>query len=90
MNAADYQPPLFDSPAPPPKRRARPVTASVRYSKIKPKHRTLCDDCCQEIHKLGQGIAPLPRHATWRRKDAAGSVVLCQAHKDERQDSEQD
>jgi len=83
----EYQPPLFDSPAPPPKRRrAQPTTA--RYAKIKPKHRTLCDDCCRAIHELGQALAPYPRHAVWRRTDAAGAVLLCQAHKDERHDED--
>jgi len=88
MNEED-QLPLFDVPAAGQRwRKQQRVSPSIRYSKIRPRHRILCDDCCLDIHKLGQMLAPLPRRASWRRTDKAGSMSLCQAHKDERHDDE--
>jgi hypothetical protein len=89
----DEQPPLFEHPAPPPPkfRSPRQVAAqtAIRYSKIKPPgRRILCDDCCREIHRLGQAVAPYPSHATWRRTGPDGAQVLCQRHKTARHDDE--
>jgi len=86
----DDQLPLFDSPQPVPARprQPRPPSDKVRYARARLRVRTLCDDCCLAIHELGQALAPLPRRALWRRTDAAGSMMLCQAHKDERHDED--
>lgn len=89
MRSGD-QLPLFDSPAPPPQRPEREPSTKVRYSKVKTHgKRLLCDDCCLDIHKLGQALAPLPRRALWRRHDKARPMLLCQKHKDERYHSDE-
>jgi hypothetical protein len=82
--------PLFNSPAPPPKRRpTAPVSTSVRYSRIRPARRTLCDDCCADIHELGQALAPYPRRALWMRRTGGDRPArLCQSHKDKRCEDE--
>lgn len=76
--------PLPDMPSPPlPSRPA--ASPKARYTRIrKPRERQLCDDCCEDIHRLGQAVAPYPKHAVWRRSAKDGSAVLCHAHKDER------
>jgi hypothetical protein len=89
----DDQLPLFDTPAPPVKFRSpRQIAAqatAVRYTKIRPAgRRILCDDCCDDIHRRGQAVAPLPGHATWRRTGPDGGQVLCGRHKDARHGDE--
>jgi hypothetical protein len=78
--------PLFDFPASPMRRTApAPKSSPVRYTRIVPTaKRRLCDDCCQEIHRIGQAFAPYPKRAIWRRTDDTTTVLLCQPHKDER------
>lgn len=71
---------------PKPKRKATP---GIRYAKFKPRTRQLCADCISDIHRLGVAVAPLPRPVRWRRTDSTGSAYLCEAHKDQRQESEQ-
>jgi hypothetical protein len=80
------EPPLFDSPSTAQRRPYRPPATGVRYTR-RGKTRALCDDCCQDIHRRGQEVAPYPRPALWRRTDEAGTVLLlCQMHKDRRVD----
>lgn len=82
------EPPLFDSPSTAQRRPYRPPATGVRYSRRRTP-RVLCDDCCQDIHRLGQEFAPYPRPALWRRTDPAGPVLLlCQGHKDRRTEDE--
>lgn len=53
----------------------------VRYSRYTAKHRRLCDACVKDIHRYGQGGAPFPKAARWRRTDI-DTHYLCEAHKD--------
>lgn len=82
------QPPLFDVPAPPPRRVARASSGAgrPRYQRYRPARRRLCDDCIAAIHVLGVGGAPLPRTVRWRCVDADVVALLCDAHKSERED----
>lgn len=83
----EQQIPLFPLPddVAVPKTRPRP-TGAAKYSRCRPKRRTLCDDCTRDIHERGQGVAPYPRAVLWRRVDnTTGEInLLCDAHYRER------
>lgn len=85
----DGQLELFADPGPPtlaPPRMATPPRAT-RYARFKPRTRTLCDDCTQDIHRLGVDLAPYPNRAAWRCTQVDGEVrLICHRHKQERQD----
>lgn len=63
-------------------------TPGVRYTKYRPRTRQLCADCITAIHQLGVATAPLPRPVRWRRTGDT-TDLLCEQHKDQRQEQEQ-
>jgi hypothetical protein len=69
--------------------KARKVAAGIRYLACRTRHRTLCDDCVEEIHVVGFAVAPPPRSVRWRRIAPDGTVTrLCGKHRAIRQDNE--
>lgn len=56
----------------------------TKWSRYTAKTRALCADCTQLIHELGQGRAPLPERAHWRRKGPNDERLLCNTHAEER------
>lgn len=71
-----------------PKKQRKPVDG-VRYAAVKPKTHTPCADCIADIHARGVAVAPYPRPVRWRRTDADGPMLLCEMHKDARQEREE-
>jgi hypothetical protein len=58
--------------------------AGVRVARYTPSTRQLCSDCTQEIHRLGVGLAALPRPVRWRYSTGALTLLLCESHKNTR------
>lgn len=77
------QPGLFPVAGPPsPRKKPAP---GVTYTRVRLKSRVLCADCTEAIHHLGQGVAPFPKAALWRRTKPGEAVLdLCTEHKDSR------
>lgn len=57
---------------------------SVKWTPYKARTRALCGDCTTLIHQHGQGGAPLPQRAHWRRKGPLGETLHCNEHAEER------
>lgn len=74
--------PLPGMPAVPPTTPAPP--AGVHVARYSPTTRTLCSDCVQEIHRLGVGLAALPRPVRWRYSKGSLTLHLCEQHKNTR------
>jgi hypothetical protein len=82
------QPGLFDIPAEwliPPPRGERRVDGRGYLTRFRSKVRALCHDCVVDIHRHGQGRAPLPRVARWKLVDDQGLTLLCDLHRQLRQ-----
>lgn len=77
--------PLPGMPPDPPPGRKPP--AGVHVSRYSPRDRTHCTDCIVEIHRLGVGLAALPRAVRWRVGIGALTLHLCEQHKDQRLES---
>jgi hypothetical protein len=63
--------------------KARKATGTrAKYARIRPRKRTLCDDCVRDIHVRGVAVAPLPQPVRWRRVTTDGEItLLCEAHR---------
>lgn len=78
--------PLPGMPEPPPrtpKKARKPGVQAVRTRSTK-----LCEQCCEDIYRFGQAVAPLPRVARWRVSDGETVQRLCEGHKVRRCDDE--
>lgn len=60
------------------------VPPGVHVSRYSPQKRTHCTDCIAEIHRLGVGLAALPRAVRWRVGIGSMTLHLCEQHKNER------
>lgn len=74
---------LLHFPTPP--KTAAPTTGG-RWTKYHPKTHQLCDDCTATIHHLGMTAAPPPRPVRWRHSNTEGTALLCEQHKNQRQE----
>lgn len=71
-------------PVPPPRKpraERKPGVQAVRTRSLK-----LCQQCCEDIHRFGQEVAPYPRPARWRVSDGETVQRLCERHKVQRCD----
>jgi hypothetical protein len=61
--------------------RSKQPNGKTRWLRFRGRRR-LCDECCQLIHKYGQGGAPLPCGVRWRRVDGTtgDTAFLCEDH----------
>ena len=77
---------LFSLPGEdPPPRMAVPPKAAT-FARYTPRTRTLCSDCTTDIHARGQAVAPLPAPVRWRALIGSATYLLCERHKNERQE----
>lgn len=76
---------LFPLPGGEPPRPKPVVYGRITYTRFT--SRRWCGDCTWLIHEYGQGGAPLPNTARWRRKDDKGITYLCHEHTYERQEA---
>jgi len=60
------------------------VPRGVHLSRFTPAKRVHCSDCVEQIHRLGVGLAALPRAVRWRLSINSLSLYLCEQHKNER------
>ncbi len=72
--------PLPMMPEPPPKPARRAKGSAMAVTRIRTQR--LCDDCCADIHRLGQAAAPYPRGARWRISTTELLVRVCEKHKE--------
>lgn len=78
---------LFGPPdKPAPHMAAKPAAAT--YARVTPRTRVLCHDCVRDIHERGTDVAPPPRAVRWRRRHGNETQMLCEQHKDARQENE--
>ena len=76
--------PAFDVQLPPPPRTPKPELGRperIRYTRFKPRVRTLCHDCVRDIHERGIHIAPPPLTVSWKRLSSHGEDLICEQHK---------
>lgn len=77
------EPGLFPIAGPPPLHKKPAV--GIKYTRVRNTKRVLCADCVEAIHRLGQGVAPFPKAALWRRtKEGEQALDLCTGCKDSR------
>jgi hypothetical protein len=77
---------LFPDPQVP-KPRMATGSKAARYARRRPDS-AWCDDCIRAVHVRGLAYADPVRKATWLRVTAAGSLRLCEIHKNERMGDE--
>jgi len=64
---------------------ARP--AAPKFYRYTPRTRQLCSDCTREIHERGPALAPYPGSVRWRTIIGSATYLLCERHKNERQEA---
>lgn len=74
--------PLPGMPEPPPRRPKPPRKPGVQA--VRTRSTRLCEQCCEDIVRFGQEVAPFPRVARWRVSDGESVQRLCEGHKVER------
>lgn len=77
--------PLFEWPeaGSRPRPALRAQAPAARFTRFRPRTRTLCAECIREIHRLGPGVAPLPRPVRWHLHRGALTEAICEKHKTE-------
>lgn len=75
--------PLPGMPDDPPPKVVKARTGET-FSRYSVKARRLCDVCVWMIHQYGQGGAPYPRSAKWRRATPEANAYVCEQHKETR------
>ncbi len=63
----------------PPKMAARPP--AIRFTRFRPRTRTLCTLCIRAIHRLGILAAPHPAPVRWHYHLGALTEAVCERHK---------